>query len=108
MAALIIQLKIYFLEEEADAFLSLIYATLRFLDRNRELSAYQKRSNQNFIRTCKQLFELKEKKSYLRDTDFNQKWAKIQQRIQTQTPLGNRRWLEEQIQALQTISKRKP
>ena len=100
MAAKIMQLKIFFLDDEVDAFHSLILASIRFLDRNRQLSAYQKKSNQNFIKVCKQLFDLKQKRTYWSAPKAAQKWDGIHQKIETLQPLGNRNWLKTALQEM--------
>ena len=101
LAAKIIQLKIYYLEEEADAFFSLNLATQRFLSRNRQLSAYQTKSNQNFLKLIKRLLQLKVKAKYLQQSRYQAQVQKLKDRIKHTQILGNRKWLEQELEALE-------
>ncbi len=96
MAARIIQLKIYYLSEEWEAFGSLVLATQRFLSRNKQLSAYQKKSNLNFLRIINRLFKFKMKTKYLGRKGLQEQKEKLIIRINETHPLGNKGWLKEQ------------
>jgi tetratricopeptide (TPR) repeat protein len=100
VAAKIIQLKIYYLHQEYDAFFSLSLATQRFLSRNRQLSAYQKKSNLNFLKIIKRLFQLKNKADYLKRNRYQEQLLKLKERIQNTDALGNRKWLVEAVDQL--------
>lgn len=102
VAAKIIQLKIYYLQQEYDAFFSLSLATQRYLSRNKQLSSYQKNSNLNFLRIIKRLFQLKSKAAYLKQGRYQEQVAKLMERIQETTALGNRKWLEVELNLLAT------
>jgi hypothetical protein len=100
VTAKIIQLKIYYLQQEYNAFFSLSLATQRYLSRNRQLSAYQKKSNLNFLKIVKRLFQLKNKADYLKQNRYQEQLAKLKERIQNTDALGNRKWLEEAVAQL--------
>ena len=100
MSAKIIQLKIYYLEDESDAFASLILATQRFLSRNRQLSSYQKKSNDNFLKIINRLFKIQQKAPYLHKKRLEEQIKRLQLRIQEIHPLGNRSWLEKELNGL--------
>lgn len=97
LAAKIIQLKIYYLEEEVDAFFSLSLATQRYLSRNRQLSTYQKKSNEHFLKLIKRLFQLKIKAKYLQQGRYQAQVQKLKDRIKDTEILGNRKWLEQEL-----------
>lgn len=97
LAAKIIQLKIYYLEAEVDAFFSLRLATQRYLSRNRQLSSYQTKSNQNFLKLIKRLLQLKVKAKYLQQSRYQAQVQKLKDRIKHTEVLGNRKWLEQEL-----------
>lgn len=101
LAAKIIQLKIYYLEESADAFFSLSLATQRYLSRNRQLSTYQTKSNVHFLKLIKRLFQLKIKAKYLQQSRYQAQVQKLKDRIQQTEVLGNRKWLEQKLSDLE-------
>lgn len=101
LAAKIIQLKIYYLEESVDAFFSLSLATQRFLSRNRQLSTYQTKSNEHFLKIIKRLFQLKIKEKYLQQSRYQVQIQKLKERIQSTEVLGNRKWLEQKLSDLE-------
>lgn len=101
LSAKIIQLKIYYLEESADAFFSLSLATQRYLSRNRQLSTYQTKSNVHFLKLIKRLFQLKIKAKYLQQSRYQAQVQKLKNRIQNTAILGNRKWLEQKLSDLE-------
>ena len=94
-AAKIIQMKVYFELDETEAFYALAEAFKKFISRNKQFSAYQKKSNFNFIKaaswTYKQKLKAKlDKKKIAVIAAEQQLWHKIQKL----EPLGNKAWLK--------------
>ncbi len=94
-AAKIIQLKVYFEMGESEALFSLAEAFRQFLKRNKQLSAYQKLSNLNFIKATLWCYKSKLNSEFQTieksEAVHNAIWKKIQQL----KPLANAAWLSE-------------
>ena len=101
IGAKIIQLKSYYELYEEDAFLSLIEAFKKYLQRDRQLSDYHKNSNITFLKIAKQVFQLRYNKAFLPKSS----WRKQHQNMLTQLtlphPIANKEWLKEIIQNLE-------
>lgn len=93
LSAKLIQLKSYFLLAETEALLSLMNATRRFVQRNRQLSDYQKKSSHNFLHILQRLCQLRYASADIRDVAAFQQL--LNRDLQALQPLGNKQWLEE-------------
>lgn len=92
LSAKLIQLKSYFLLAEHEALLALIQATRRFLQRNRQLSDYQKKSSLNFLHILQRLSQLHYSHVDIKNT--NQYKNQLQQDLMNMQPIANKQWLE--------------
>lgn len=93
LSAKFIQLKSYFILAETEALLSLLHTTRRFLQRNRQLSAYQKTSSLNFLSLLQRLCQLSHLGISIRDAGaYRKKWLHD---LAKTNPLANKKWLEE-------------
>jgi len=97
LAARQIQLRIYYLEETVEPFFSLILSTERFLSRNRQLSDYQKKGSQNFLRLIKRLFKLKIRPHERERKRYRDQWSRLKSAINEAEVLTHRRWLVGQV-----------
>jgi len=93
LAAKLIQLKTYYLLAENEALLALINATRRFVQRNRKLSDYQKKSSLNFLHILQRLSQLQYAAMNIRDAGKFEKQLKND--LEALQPLANKQWLEE-------------
>ena len=96
LSAKLIQLKTYYLLAENEALLALINATRRFVQRNRQLSDYQKKSSLNFLHILQLLSQLRYATADIRDTERFEKQLKND--LATLQPLANKQWLEEVLE----------
>lgn len=92
LSAKLIQLKSYFLLAEHEALLALIQATRRFLQRNRQLSDYQKKSSLNFLHILQRLSQLRYNHVDIKNTTQYKK--QLQQDLMNMQPIANKQWLE--------------
>ncbi len=95
LGAKIIQLKSYFELQETEAFFSLMEAFKKYLIRNREISDYRKKANNNFLRLAQQLYQIKVDGPYLAPATRSKRFREIQQRLNKLSPLANKEWLLE-------------
>lgn len=96
LSAKLIQLKSYFLLAEHEALLALIQATRRFLQRNRQLSDYQKKSSLNFLHVLQRISQLRHAKVGIRNTMLHKK--QLEHDLINLQPLANKQWLEAVLQ----------
>ena len=96
LSAKLIQLKTYYLLAENEALLALINATRRFVQRNRQLSDYQKKSSLNFLHILQRLSQLSFATADIRDAVKFKKQLKND--LAALQPLANKQWLEEVLE----------
>ncbi|MDX2069648.1 MAG: hypothetical protein SFV55_14565 [Haliscomenobacter sp.] len=96
LSAKLIQLKTYYLLAENEALLALINATRRFVQRNRQLSDYQKKSSLNFLHILQRLSQLQHVLMNVRDAGKFKK--QLRNDLDTLQPLANKQWLEEVLE----------
>lgn len=94
MAAKIIQLKIYYELDETEAFFSLVEAARKYLRRNRQLSDYQKQSNQHFLRLAARIYNLRLKQGAVSRREIAAEREQLNQRLAETEPVANKEWLE--------------
>ncbi len=101
LGAKIIQIKSYYELNETEALYALIEAFKKYLTRSRELAAYSKQANANFLRLVKKVYRLKQ--SWKRDTKsaFRQKSKKVTDLLNHMQPVANKDWLSEVMDQLQ-------
>lgn len=92
LGAKIIQLKSYYELEEEEAFLSLIAAFRKYIQRSKQISAYRKAANAHFIQLTKELFQLKIKIK-LKDPSALRQWRQISLNLDEKAPIANKDWL---------------
>jgi hypothetical protein len=100
LSAKLIQLKSYFLLGEQEALWALVNATRRFIQRNRQLSNYQKKSSLNFLQVLQRLNQLKHAAVDIRAPRAFKEL--LQQDLLSLQPLANKQWLEEVLDAQKT------
>ncbi|MCB0652881.1 MAG: hypothetical protein KDC85_16505 [Saprospiraceae bacterium] len=93
-AAKIIQLKVYFEMQQTEAFFSLAEAFKQFVNRNRQFSGYQKKSNLNFIRAALWLYKDRLKGEVYKNLDMSELYQTTRSKIQHLDPLANKAWLD--------------
>ena len=103
LSAKIIQLKSYYALNETEPFMALLEATRKFLSRNHQLSDYQKKSNANFIKLSRGLFQLRQCKPLVTARAFRQRSTNLLSQVQRMQPLANKDWLEEAVKRLGAI-----
>jgi hypothetical protein len=95
-----ILLKIYYELDDVEPFYSMIDAYNVFLVRNKNISAYQRKVHQNFVKYTKQAFDLKLKGSSLSKTNFEKAIIKLKERINQEKNDTNLSWLLERVEEL--------
>jgi hypothetical protein len=101
LSAKIIQLKSYYALNETEPFMALLEASRKFLSRNHQLSDYQKKSNANFIKLTRGLFQLRQCKPIVTARAFRQRSANLLSQVQRMQPLANKDWLEEAVRRVE-------
>lgn len=89
----IIQAQCYFELEEEQAFSALLTSTQKYLRRSK-LSDYHKKSNGNFLKMLKKLFQVKNNKRYMKASDFNRKYLNLKSELSMLEPVVNKAWLK--------------
>ncbi len=98
MSAKIIQLKSYYELGEEEALLALLEASRKYIRRNRQLSAYQKKSNQHFL---KAIGWLQKAKSRRRQFGSAAPELPLRSDIQALEPVNNKGWLLDKARQLE-------
>lgn len=96
MAAKMIQLKSYYELQEEEAFYALLEASRKYIKRNRQLSAYQKQSNGNFLKMIARLQKLRSLQAQYGSAQPEPLNALLL-RIDAQPELANRSWLNRKM-----------
>jgi hypothetical protein len=102
LGARIIQLKSYYELNETEALLSLIDTFMIYLRRSKEISAYRKEANMNFVRLTRKIYQLKEELLYKKQSTLTAKIQHLAQEVETLQPLANKDWLLVIIQKIST------
>ena len=97
VGAKIIQVKSYYELNEYEAFLSLFEAFKKYLQRNKELSDYQKNTNLAFLKFSKKIFQLKNSKSLISKAAWKKKYNLVNEQLATPQSLANKEWLKEVV-----------
>ena len=101
MAAKIIQLKSYYILDEVEPFFALVEASRKYIRRNRQLSDYQKQSNQNFLKMISRLYNLRIKHPQTGGTIFQEQWESLREQLNNTKSIANKDWL---LQSLKKLS----
>ena len=97
LGAKIIQLKSYFELKEEEAFYALVEAFKKYLHRNRDISDFQKKANNNFLKLAKRLYKIKADKMLWSAADYQRRIKELNNRIEEAKPLANSNWLKAQL-----------
>jgi len=97
MAAKIIQLKSYYELEETEALFSLLEASRKYIKRNRQLSAYQKQSNNNFLRIITKLHKLQLQQPRLSNFEYLSALSNLQRELEALQAVANKGWLRKKM-----------
>jgi len=89
----IIQLKIYYEQENGEAFYSLIDACQSYLRRSKQVADYQKKSTANLMKFSKKLFKIKEEIGYTKRHILQETLEKLEEEIENCSSVANRDWL---------------
>ena len=100
VGAKIIQVKSYYELNEYEAFLSLFEAFKKYIQRNKELSDYQKNTNIAFLKFSKKIFQLKNSKSLISKAAWRKKYNTVNEQLATPQPLANKEWLMNVVKGL--------
>ena len=92
--AKIIQLKSYYELDETEALFALIEAFKKYVLRNKEIAAYRKKANANFLRLVKKVYRLKTNAKRLSGSALQKKQNAIGKLLKTMDPVANKDWLE--------------
>ncbi len=96
-----IQLKSYYELGEDEALASLIEAFSTYLRRHKNISEYWKSSNLNFLKLANRIRKLKQQKDYMRSQNYLQQWKNIQTKLNNTSPIANKDWLLQAMEALE-------
>lgn len=101
MAAKTIQLKIYYLLQEAEAFRALLFASRHFILRNRQLSTTKKQAYQNFLILLGRLFDLRYERPYWNATKWEKRKSQLLERLENRTySANNKDWIRKELREL--------
>ncbi|MDP5170873.1 MAG: hypothetical protein NWR72_11560 [Bacteroidia bacterium] len=97
LSAKTMMLKIYFEREEDEALEHLLVTFRMFLQRNKEVSTYQRDIHLNLVRFTKKLYQLRLSSFRLQAEESGKRLAKLQQQLAETKNVANVSWLEEQV-----------
>lgn len=93
LGAKIIQLKSYYELDETEAFYALLEAFSKYVLRNKQLSDYRKKANNNFLKIAKKIYQLKIRQNTLSRSNYQQKKSILKTTFQEISPIANKDWL---------------
>lgn len=93
VGAKILQLKTFYLLEEADALLSLLATTEQLLRRDKTLSPFGKATNLNFLRMLRQASKFKMKQARLTPAKAKREQLVLLEKLEALQPVANKDWL---------------
>lgn len=95
LGAKIIQLKCFYKLNESEALFALIEAFRKYILRNKDISDYRKKANNNLLKIVKGIYQLKINRNTMTTSAYNQKHRTIQKKLNTLSPISNKDWLLE-------------
>ena len=95
LGAKTIQLKSFYELGETEALFSLIEAFRKYLLRNRQISDYRKKANNNMLKLVRKIYQLHLNQPILNSSNFNRRHKSLDQQLKTVQPIANKDWLEE-------------
>jgi len=95
LGAKIIQLKCFYELKETEALNALIEAFRKYLLRNKDISDYRKKANNNMLKISKGIYQLKINKNTMTTSAYNQKRRSINSKLELLNPIANKDWLLE-------------
>ncbi len=104
LGAKIIQIKCYFELKEEDAFLSLVEAFKKYINRNRILGSYKKLANKAFLRFTGELFDIYINKHGYRNKEKVAHLDALHKKLENETAIANKDWLFEKLADLSALS----
>ena len=96
----IMLLKIYLTQADYFSFHYFLDAYKIRMQRNREVAAAYRKSIINFLKICKRIADLQERSPYLKMTQFQSRYQKVEAQLSTIKPLFDRRWLQQELEKL--------
>lgn len=93
-------LKIYFEEEEEEAFKYHLLAFTAYLKRNKHISRSYLNIHENLVRFAKKAFQLRKRKAKLAPADFEARVHALLEKIDEEKAVANINWLKQQIKQL--------
>jgi len=101
LAAKTIQLKIYYLQQEHEAFSALVFASRQFVLRNRQLSTAKKQACQNFLKLIRRLFDLRHQRPYWPAEKWEQRRTQLLERLDNaKYSANNKDWIRGEVALL--------
>ncbi|MEL6832803.1 MAG: hypothetical protein AAFP77_07415 [Bacteroidota bacterium] len=101
LAAKTIQLKIYYLQQEHEAFSALVFASRQFVLRNRQLSTAKKQAYQNFLKLIRRLFDLRHQRPYWPAEKWEQRRTQLLERLDNaKYSANNKDWIRGEVALL--------
>jgi len=95
-----ILVKVYYELNEFGLLQYLILSFERLVKRNKQISISNREGTLNFLAMLKKMANLKEQKSFLKETLFQERKKKIVERLAQKKPLPNIHWLREKLEGL--------
>lgn len=90
-------LKVFYDQEEFEAFTYQLESFKVYLARNKQISTANKQSNLNFLKVCRRLGALKQSFSYIADKEITKRVKGIEGIIAKYNPLANKVWLQQKL-----------
>lgn len=103
LAAKTIQLKIYYRQQETEAFQALVFASKQFVVRNRQLSTTKKQAYLNFLKLIRRLYDLRLHQPYWNSAKWEQRRQQLQERLENaKYAANNKDWVRGELEGLGT------
>lgn len=95
LGAKTIQLKSFYKLRETEALFALLEAFRKYLTRNRQISDYRKKANNNMLKLVKKIYQLRANQNLLATANFKRRQRHLDQQLKSIRPIANKDWLEE-------------
>lgn len=96
-------MKTYYELNEMEAFFGMIDSFKAYLKRNKLISEYQYKVNNNLLRFAQKLAKLKRDRDFITELKFTKELKSVSQKIESTSEITNIDWLKEKVEELKSM-----
>ncbi len=96
-------LKIFYEQQDDEPLFSLVDSFKTYLNRNKEISVYQRNVHLNLVRLTARAARLRSKKNYINPQQFKLEFQKLKKKIDSTEQITNVSWLKEMVGSIETF-----